>query len=545
MSPLDGLKRINREEKTYRPLSRINFLVNQKTPPAAPPAAPARQRGEERQRGEPTAPATQLISRPPIKKYAVLKIFLILILIFLITGAMHLSEKLFAPENKALSGLNRFNPFLQLAHLVTASDKRVAGELTDRVNLLALGIGGEGHDGPYLTDTIMVVSIKPSTGEVGLLSIPRDMLARFKDGNWYKINQIYSMGKVSSEELGEKYIVETVEDLLDADIHYFGIVSFAGFEEFIDEIGGITVNVPRGFTDPSYPTADFKTKVVGFQPGWQTMDGATALIYARSRYGDNFEGSDFARSRRQQLIMEAVKEKLFKFSTLLNPEKISAIFDLLGSSVETNLSVWQALKIAQMTKETTEDKIYRIVLDDGPDSILEPGFTAEGAWILKPKDGNYTTLARQFKNIFEAGNLKEEDAKIAVQNGTETNGLAYWTSVFLEKLGYQIFSWKNAQTQDYQRTVIYDLTDGNKKDTLKMLKTELEAYAAKPVPDYLLNQYQTEAASAKTKPDFIVILGIDHALRFKLPKLEEIATTTPAAATTTLEILPTSTLPNL
>src|SRR3989338_7585912 len=115
MSPLDGLKRINREEKTYRPLSRINFLVNQKTPPAAPPAAPARQRGEERQRGEPTAPATQLISRPPIKKYAVLKIFLILILIFLITGAMHLSEKLFAPENKALSGLNRFNPFLQLA----------------------------------------------------------------------------------------------------------------------------------------------------------------------------------------------------------------------------------------------------------------------------------------------------------------------------------------------------------------------------------------------------------------------------------------------
>jgi len=93
--------------------------------------------------------------------------------------------------------------------------------------------------------------------------------------------------------------------------------------------------------------------------------------------------------------------------------------------------------------------------------------------------------------------------------------------------------------------VIYDLTDGNKKDTLKMLKTELEAYAAKPVPDYLLNQYQTEAASAKTKPDFIVILGIDHALRFKLPKLEEIATTTPAAATTTLEILPTSTLPNL
>lgn len=531
---LDGLKKSEqRKEKIYRPAERINFLVN----PAAAGRAPTV--------GEQADESPAQFERPKAKKYAILKIILVLFLIFLITGAMYLSEQLFAPENNALAGLNRFNPFLRLAHLVTASDKRVAGELTDRVNLLALGIGGEGHDGPYLTDTIMVISIKPSTGEVGLVSLPRDMLVRFQDGQWYKINQIYSMGKIQNEELGEKYIVQTIEDLLDTKIHYFGIIDFGGFEKFIDEIGGIIVAVPRGFTDPNFPTDDFKTKVVSFRPGFQTMDGQTALTYARSRYGDNFEGSDFARSKRQQLIMQAVKDKLFKFSTLLNPEKISAIFDLLGNSVETNLSVWQALKIAQMTKETTEDKIYRLVLDDSPDSILEPGFTAEGAWILKPKDGNYTALARQFNNIFEAGKVKEENAKIAVQNGTATDGLAYWTSVYLEKLGYQIIDWGNASTQDYQRTVIYDLGGGNKKDTLKMLKTELEAYVAKPVPDYIINQYQTETNSAKPKPDLIVILGTDHALRFKLPKLEETSTTTPATATTTLEILPTSTLPNL
>ena len=352
------------------------------------------------------------------------------------------------------------------------------------------------------------------------------------------------MGKVQEKDQGTEYITQAIEDTLEINIHYHGVVTFQGFMEFIDEIGGITVDVPVAFADPLYPTdVEGKTFSVSFEQGPQIMDGETALIYARSRHGNNFEGSDFARSRRQQLILQGMKDKVFKFSTLLSPQKLTAIFDLLGSSVETNMSIWQAIKIANMVKETDEDKIYRIVLDDMPDSILEPGFTEEGAWILQPKDGNFETLARQFNNIFDTGKIKEEYARVEVLNGTETGGLAYWTASFLEKLGYNIFTYGNAPSQDYQRTVIYDLTDGQKKASLKNLKEELNAYVAKPVPDYLIDRYRSSVSEGDDElldesPDLIAILGLDHSNWFKLPELEEdIATSTDEVATSTDEVI--------
>ncbi|HLD27264.1 MAG TPA: hypothetical protein VJB39_00240, partial [Patescibacteria group bacterium] len=131
MNPLDGLKRNNgKNDKVYRSNGRVNFLMDQKQSLKKPIGR---------------------LERPGVRNFNVLKIILILALIFLITGAMYLSEKLFAPEGGALTSLNKFNPFLQLAHLITSDDKKVEGEFQDRVNILALGIGGEGHDGPYLT----------------------------------------------------------------------------------------------------------------------------------------------------------------------------------------------------------------------------------------------------------------------------------------------------------------------------------------------------------------------------------------------------------
>lgn len=526
MTPLDGLKKIKERNKIYRPQNRINFLISQQNSTESP------------------LPNNKFLERPQLKKYTLVKIILICLFIFLISGAMYLSERLFSPTNSRLASLNRFNPFIQLASFLAGDDRRVAGEFTDRVNILALGIGGEGHDGPHLTDTIIVISIKPSTGEVGLLSIPRDMVVKMKDGHWYKINEIYALGKANGNK-GAEYITKTIEDSLDITIHYHALLTFDGFIKFIDEIGGITINVPAGFIDNQYPTDDYKIQTISFTKGLQLMDGKTALRYARSRHGTNFEGSDFARSRRQQLILEAVKDKIFKFSTLLSPQKISAIMDLLGSSIETNMSIWQALKIVQLVKDTTENKIYRLVLDDSPDSLLESGITPENAWILKPKDGNFKTLARQFNNIFNTGKILEETAKIEIQNGTQTDGLAYWTTVYLEKLGYKIVMFRNALTKDYQRTVIYDLSGGEKNNTLKWLKEELVAYVTKPVPDYLLKQYQSSTSTLPTfkeKPDLIVILGLDYAQSFKLPELKETTASSTEATATSTKNISTSTL---
>ncbi|MDP2586838.1 MAG: LCP family protein [Candidatus Komeilibacteria bacterium] len=554
MSPLDGLKRIlPNKDKIYRPNSRINFLINQ---PASPdeqarrggPSSPSTYRGEptadlDEPRRVPLAdqnetikstgsgqnyhqPSPERFSRPAMdgKKHALIKIILISFLIIIISGVMYLSEKLFGSG----MGVN-LNPLSGIKWLVSPADKRIDGELNDRVNILAMGVGGEGHDGPYLTDTIIVISIKPSTGEVGLLSLPRDMIVKIKNGGWPKINSVYTLGRTQDPDHAEEYVAQVIGELLDLPIHYYGIITFSGFEKFIDEIGGISVNVPRAFTDYLYPTKNYKVQTVGFKAGLQNMDGEDALIYARSRHGNNFEGSDFARSRRQQLILQAVKEKLFKFSTLLSPNKMGAIMDLLGESVETNLSIWQGLKIAQMLEKTDDDKIYRLVLDDSPDSLLEPGYAPDGAWILQPKDGNYQTLARQFKNIFNIGKIKTEGAKLEIQNGTEIEGLAYWTNAYLAKLGYTIIKYGNAPTQDYQRTVIYDLSDGQKNTTLKWLKQELNAYTTEAVEtDLTKNEAPVDAANsteAQKQPDFLIILGTDYSSTFKLPEPKPVQTT--------------------
>ena len=561
--PLDGLSKKTwrekrQDKKIYRSSSRVNFLIEGEGQGERDKEEEVMEKGEGK-RGpstssepigkihdvqssihDPRSTIHDQLERPPVKKTTILKIILILIMIFLISGTMYLSELVFS-SGDSLTGLNRFNPLKQLARLVTSSDKRVDGELSDRINILAMGLGGPGHDGPYLTDTIMIISIKPSTAEVGLISLPRDMIVKIETGEWMKINQIYAIAKAAGEINPGEYASKIIAETLGLPIHYYGIVSFEGFEEFIDNIGGIMVDVQTGFVDGQYPTDDFLTTTISFEPGSQNMDGATALIFARSRHGSNFEGSDFARSRRQQLILEAIKNKVFKFSTLLSPTKLSGILKLIDDYIETNMSVWQAIKIAKLVENTSAEKIYRFVLDDSPESLLEPGFTEEGAWILQPKNGNFQSIQRLVNNLFNIGTIHEEAAKIEIKNGTKTPGLAFWTTVHLERLGYSIINYQNAQTQDYQNSVIYDISDDKKKKTLKWLKDELLAYTAKSVPDYILKNYPYLNSPTSTPeqingyPDFIIILGQNYADVFKLPEEAEVetATSTDALATST------------
>lgn len=526
MATFDGLKKIN-SDKIYRPNTRLNFLVSDSLENETPRDQRENPRGNfDRDNSS--------LNRPSNQKYTGLKIGLIIALIVLITGAMYLSEKIFTPGS-GMAEFKKFNPFARLAYLITSSDKKLAGEFSDRVNILLLGVGGQGHDGPYLTDTIILLSLKPSTGEIGMVSLPRDMVTKYKDGGWYKINQIYSMGRQAtnenekaSPEQGIAALTQTLKTNFKFSTDYYALITFDAFQKFIDEIGGIAVNVPNSFYDPLFPTDDYLTKQVTFEEGLQTMDGEHALTYARSRHGSNNEGSDFARSKRQQLIIRAIKDHLVKFSTLLSPSKLSAIFDLLEDGVETNISVWQGIKIFNLAQRTGEDKIYSITVDDGPDGFLIGGYDNEGAYILQPKDGNYEVLARQINNIFNTGIIKSEKALIEVHNGTAKPGLAYWTKLSLEKLGYVIVGYQNADKQDYQKTLIYDLTSKDKKHTLKWLKEELNGEVIKQISDEQKNS-EADRAPAENQADILVILGQDYAYNFKIPEEKPIQTSTSTA----------------
>ncbi len=228
------------------------------------------------------------------------------------------------------------------------------------VNVLLLGYGGDGHSGAYLTDSMVVVHLDFQTGKATLISIPRDLWVEVPTGGTsgsdWKINAAYELGLDQSDYPNKlpqftgadgggnmaKYVVSQVTGL---PIDYFVAVDFTGFEDVINTLGGIDVDVANTFTDYDYPTSDAtadgtactgddqatdcRYMVVHFDAGEQHMDGATALEYARSRHSlDNGEGSDFARSARQQKVLVAVEQKAESLGIL--PKIFSLMDDVQG-----------------------------------------------------------------------------------------------------------------------------------------------------------------------------------------------------------------------
>lgn len=304
-----------------------------------------------------------------------------------------------------------------------------------RVNVLILGIGGKGHEGPDLTDTLILASIDKNAKDVALVSIPRDL---WVPTDSVKINHVYAYGEEAGGQ-GLESAANTVEELLGIPVHYAFRIDFNGFTKAVDLVGGLDINVETAFVDPKYPLAgkeddlcdltietedrngvevqvvkdatgsaiplaeiDEKNdpflcryETLTFKKGPTTMDGTTTLKFVRSRHGTNGEGSDFARSARQQKVILAFREKVLSQETLLNPAKILDLIATFGSSIDTNISDEQIPLFAKMVPKISGEKIRRIVLDTTrPQSVLEFGLPQNhgGQSVVVPKNNNWEEL---------------------------------------------------------------------------------------------------------------------------------------------------------
>ncbi len=169
-----------------------------------------------------------------------------------------------------------------------------------------------------------------------MFSIPRDFWAKpLSDGKYFtKINAAYSINEGKREDSGLPALELIVEEVLGLEIQYHAMINFDGFTQLIDSVDGVYVNVQNSFTDYMYPDGN-GYQTVSFKKGPQLMDGETALKYARSRKAQSVEGSDYARARRQQKVIDAFVSKLLSTETLLNPTKLMAIL----TSIQNNLKV--------------------------------------------------------------------------------------------------------------------------------------------------------------------------------------------------------------
>lgn len=192
------------------------------------------------------------------------------------------------------------------------------------------------------SDTLMLAHVNMFEGWVNLLSIPRDSQIELPDIGTTKINVAYGRGYEQAEtrygvgttpqQGGMASAAQAVEQFCDSygrgiRIHHIAQVNFAGFVEIIDAMGGISIDVPKHIIDDEYPTPNFGTMTVEFQPGPQEMDGATALIYARTRHAD----SDFHRAQRQQQVVQAIIQKFRSASWIQR----AIILRKIGKQLET------------------------------------------------------------------------------------------------------------------------------------------------------------------------------------------------------------------
>lgn len=242
-------------------------------------------------------------------------------------------------------------------------------ENQDQVNVLILGIDERSTERPpFRSDTMILTAFNPQEQEVAMLSIPRDLWVSIPGHGWNRINTAHFFGW---PDQGPELAKETVRTNFGVPLSYYVKINFDGFTKIIDAMGGITVDVPERLYDENYPTADYGVTTIDIPAGVQEMDGETALIYARSRYST----SDFDRSRRQQEIISAVRNKAIQPDTWL---KIPAIWGAISSSIETDMAQNQWPKFALIVTRAT---IERFTL--GPEEAI-PAVTSQGAQILQP-----------------------------------------------------------------------------------------------------------------------------------------------------------------
>ncbi|MFW5885104.1 MAG: LCP family protein [Patescibacteria group bacterium] len=291
------------------------------------------------------------------------------------------------------------------------------GSDRERINILLLGMGGEGHKGEYLTDTIMVASINPETYETAFLSIPRDLYVKVPDYNIHtKINAVYTYAlrnESSSRSEAISLIKKTVEDATDQPIDYYAALDFKGFKKVVDELDGIKVNVEKDIVDHKYPGPNYSYQTFKLDKGTHLLDGETALKYARVRHT---EGGDFARAKRQQKVLAAARRKAFSAENFLKPSKISGLFNSLQDNLITNIKFSEVPAFLNLAKNINIYETTNKVLDAWEsDSLLSVDHVFMGgvnAFVLVPRIGNYTEIQSLAKNIFQLDKIERQKEEI-------------------------------------------------------------------------------------------------------------------------------------
>lgn len=348
---------------------------------------------------------------------------------------------------KAGSILNKISTEGGILSSITKSlpgvNSKLDGEEEGRINVLLLGMRGENvAGGGLLADTIMIISIKPEQKKVSLVSVPRDLFVTVPESSSrQKINAVYHYGEEKKKGSGGiKDMKQVISEIVGQPIHYAMTINFAGFEQLVDAIGGVDIHLDEPFSEPlqfhqehvcdpnvfTISSGNFeykkneKGRIVAQYPlcynhdeecggsfnlpaGEVHLDGENALCFVRSRMTSN----DFERARRQQEVIQEIKDKALSLGTLTNINKVNDILDSLGNNTRTDLEGWEMKRLLdlynEMTAEGTAIEIKQKVLENTEEGLLynPTDYPPEAGYILIPRGENYDRIKEMFSTILE------------------------------------------------------------------------------------------------------------------------------------------------
>jgi polyisoprenyl-teichoic acid--peptidoglycan teichoic acid transferase len=376
-----------------------------------------------------------------------------------------------------------------------------------RVTVLLLGIDERAQEsGPFRTDTIMLLTLDPTTKMAGILSIPRDLWVPIPGYNDGRINTAHFLGDLYKYAGGGPALARaTVEYNLGVPIDYHVRVNFHAFVSMVDMIGGIDIYVEKDISDPLYPNYHYGYDPLHIPAGWHHFNGEMALKYARTRHGS----SDFDRARRQQQVISAILEKVTNIGLLPDlAKKAPEIYEMLETSVQTDMALDQMLALANLATQIDRSTLRFGVIDQ---TCTQGWVTPDGAQVLIPlrdrmrevRDyvfaADVPTPALQEGNAQSGATPTPEVATLSVLNGTARAGLAGSTSAYLKTQGLDVTGVGNADRQDYGQTLVVLNRDKQLTATRVVALLNLPATAV------------VRGADPNAAHDIVVILGNDYA----------------------------------
>jgi len=321
--------------------------------------------------------------RPIFKK------FILWLLIIAIPISVILFAPLFQEREITISGEKQSRSIIDLGFLGWIFPSKLKNK--DRVNLLFLGIPGEGHQAPNLTDTIIIINSTPKGENAIGASIPRDLFVKNPNNDYYvKINSLY-------RDEGIDIAKEKIKEITGLNIDYFIILDLDGVKKVIDQLGGIDVIVEKTIYDPRFPAPYDSYEIFTLEKGTHHLNGETTLKYIRSR---NQIGGDFARIKRQQQVIGILKDKILALNPIWNFSKLVKIWKTLNEHTYTNIDLTDMKYAWNLVKKNSFSEIKFITLSNQPneeEQLLESGHTMIGndqTYILKPRAGleNYQEI---------------------------------------------------------------------------------------------------------------------------------------------------------